>query len=675
MDRGQAARGPLTGGRPYNAELQRARAALRAGQAATAERLARELGKQRPDEPECVALLGAALLYQERVAESIVALQAALGAAPAPAPESLAIHVDLARALRAAGQFTESREHSRLVLAREPHHALAWLAYADALVDLQQYADARLAYERARLCDPEQPRVARATAALLADDRKGSEQLFREILHADPDHVAALCGLAALSLAADRGRDAERLLRHALRQSAYHPLIWRGLGQVLMSLGKLEEADAAVRRLLQIEPENPQSWITLAAVAVRLLRQEAALEAYEHAAQLSPAEVQLRMAIGHVQKTLGRRAQCEATYQAALRIDPGCAEAWWSLADLKNYSFSTADIAAMEAQLARTDTRRAAAAHLQFALGKAAEQRGQYPESFSHYQLGNALRRLDAPFDSGHFEQRCRRIGAFFNTGFFTRHAGCGDPDAAPIFIVGLPRSGSTLIEQILASHSQVEGTMELPNIINISHQFDDMVPSRDGYPETVATAPSGAFTTLGARYLAETAPLRSGRAHFTDKLPNNFSHVGLIHLMLPNATLIDARRHPMDACFSAYKQHFADGQTYSYDLVDLGRYYRAYLSLMDHWDAVLPGKVLRFDYEGLIADPETQIRRLLAHCRLPFEPACLAFHETRRAVRTASAEQVRQPLYASGVGYWRHFEKQLEPLRQALGDCLRRFD
>ncbi len=665
----------MTGERDCDGGLRRARQALRAGQATTAERVLRELDAQRPGDAACLALLGAALLYQERVDEGIAALQAALGAVPAHSPDPVATRIDLARALRAGGQFTASREQTRLVLAQQPHHAPAWLAYADTLVDLQQYAAARVAYERARLCDAEQTRVARSTAALLADDRKGSEQLFREILQADPAHVSALCGLAALSLAADRGRDAERLLRHALKQSAHHPLIWRGLGQVLMSLGKLAEADAAVRRLLLIEPENPQSWITLAAVAVRLLRQEAALEAYKRAAQLSPGEVQLRMAIGHLLKTLGRREQCEATYKAALRMDPGCAEAWWSLADLKNYDFSATDIAAMEAQLARTDTRRAAAAHLQFALGKAAEQRRQYPESFSHYQLGNTLRRLDAPFDSGHFEQRCRRISAYFNAEFFARHAGCGDPDAAPIFIVGLPRSGSTLIEQILASHSQVEGTMELPNIINISHQFDDMVPSRDGYPETLATAPSGAFTTLGARYLAETAPLRTGHAHFTDKLPNNFSHVGLIALMLPNATIIDARRHPLNACFSAYKQHFADGQTYSYDLVDLGHYYRAYLSLKDHWDAVLPGKVLCFGYERLIADPETQIRRLLAHCRLPFEPACLAFHETRRAVRTASAEQVRQPLYASGVGYWRHFEMQLEPLRQALGDCLQRFN
>jgi hypothetical protein len=249
-----------------------------------------------------------------------------------------------------------------------------------------------------------------------------------------------------------------------------------------------------------------------------------------------------------------------------------------------------------------------------------------------------------------------------------------GEASRAPIFIIGLPRSGSTLIEQILASHSEVEGTMELPNIPNIVRDLDDLVANRDGYPESILTVPAERLTALGARYLAETAPLRRGRPHFTDKLPNNFSHIGLIHAILPHAVVIDARRHPMDACFSTFKQHFAHGQTFSYDLGDLGRYYRCYLSLMDHWDAVLPGKVLHVQYEELVRAPEANIRRLLAHCGLAFEAACLAFHETRRAVRTASAEQVRQPIYTSGIGHWRHFEVELAPLRAALGDAFERF-
>jgi hypothetical protein len=381
------------------------------------------------------------------------------------------------------------------------------------------------------------------------------------------------------------------------------------------------------------------------------------------------------MSIGHIYKTLGRRNESEAAYKAALAMDPALADAYWSLADLKNYSFSDTEIAAMQHLLTNDQAERSAAAPVYFALGKAFEQREQYADAFAYYARGNALRRLDAPFDIEHFERRTARIRTFFGKDFFADRAGSGEPDPAPIFIVGLPRSGSTLVEQILASHSCVEGTMELPNIISITHQFDDMVASRDGYPETVGTAPVGLLTALGSRYLEETAPLRTGRERFTDKLPNNFSHVGLIHAILPNATIIDARRHPMDCCFSTFKQHFAEGQTFSYDLDDLGRYYRCYLSLMDHWDAVLPCKVLHLQYEDLVRDPEANIRRLLDHCGLPFEASCLDFHQTRRSVRTASAEQVRRPIYTSGVDHWRHFEKELQPLREALGDSLQRFE
>jgi tetratricopeptide (TPR) repeat protein len=651
--------------------LRQAHAALRAGRAASAERGLRLLDAQHPEDANCLWLLGAALLDQDKIAESIATLEALLRRVA----DFDSARVDLARAYRRAGRAAQAREEVRRVLEKIPNHHLAWIAYGDALVDLAQYADACVAFERARLADPQRRRIEEATAALVADDRQKSERIIREILREDASHVTALCGLAALSLAADKGNDAERLLRHALKQSAHHPLVWRELGRVLAALGRLEEADAAARHLVQIDPGNPQSWIAIASVSTRLLRNEQALEAYERAAQLQPEEVRLRMSIGHVYKTLGRRNDSEAAYKAALGLDPAIAEAYWSLADLKNYRFDDAEIQAMQRLLESGRLERSNMSQLHFALGKAFEQREQYADAFASYACGNALRRLDAPFDIENFERRSARIRAFFDAAFLAGRAGSGDPSTAPIFIVGLPRSGSTLVEQILASHSRVEGTMELPNIINITHQFEDMVASRDGYPETVGTAPLGLLTALGTRYLEETAPLRSGREHFTDKLPNNFSHVGLIHAMLPRATIIDARRHPMDCCFSTFKQHFAEGQTFSYDLGDLGRYYRCYLALMDHWDVVLPGKVLHVQYEDLVRDPEANIRRLLDHCRLPFEAACLDFHKTQRAVRTASAEQVRQPIYTAGVGYWRHFEKELEPLRQALGEGLDRFE
>ena len=654
-------------GAPLEASLRQAHAALRAGRAATAERWLRTLVTQYPGEVNGLWMLGVALLDQNKIPDSIATLEGVLGRAP----DFSQARVDLARAYRRDGRAAQAREEVRRVLEKTPHHHLAWLAYGDALVDLGQHSDARIAFERAQLTDPQRQRVEAATAALVADDRKKSEAVFRQILQEDASHVAALCGLAALSLAADMPVDAERLLRHALKQSAHFPLIWRGMGPALLALGRLAEADAGTQYLLKIEPQNPQSWITVAAVSGRLLRQEQALAAYEQAARLKPREPRLLMSMGHVQKTLGRRQDSEASYKAALALQPAMGEAYWSLADLKNYTFSDAEIATMQALLAHGG---AEEAQLHFALGRAFEQRQQYGESFVHYAKGNARRETDAPFDISSFEQGTERIRAVFGSAFFAERAGSGDPSDAPIFIVGLPRSGSTLIEQILASHSRVEGTMELPNILNLVREFDHAVPNRDGYPQTVRGTSMERLRALGARYLEETVPLRVGRERFTDKLPNNFSHVGLIHSILPRATIIDARRHPMDSCFSTFKQHFAEGQTFSYNLEHLGRYYRCYLSLMDHWDTVLPGKVLHVQYEELVRDPETHIRRLLEHCQLPFEPACLSFHQTQRSVRTASAEQVRQPLYTSGIGYWRHFESELEPLRHALGDCLDRF-
>jgi tetratricopeptide (TPR) repeat protein len=650
--------------------LLQAHAAVRAGQAVSAEARLRQLCAQRPGDVHASWLLGVALLDQGRLAESIAALEGLL----VRRPDFAHARVDLARAYRAAGRPQEAREQVRRVLEPAPHHHRAWLAYGDALVDLGQYDDARVAFERARLTDPLRERIEQASSAMLAGDRRGSEDIFRNILRGDASHIAALCGLAALSLTADKPEDAERLLRHALKQSAYLPLIYRGFAPALIALGRPLEADAATRHLVNIEPASPQTWVSVAAVATRLMRQERALDAYQRAAALEPKEVGLRISAGHVQKTLGRRADSEASYKAALQIDPGRADAWWSLADLKNYTFTDEEVESLKRLLITDAREHSNEAQLNFALGKAHEQRGQYAEAFAYYQRGNALRRLDAPFDIAGFERRSARIRSFFDEAFFAAHAGSGATSAAPIFIVGLPRSGSTLVEQILASHSQVEGTMELPNILNIVVQFDDMVGSRDGYPETVGRATAAQLGALGERYLAETAPLRSGRAHFTDKLPNNFSHVGLIHAILPNAIIIDARRHPMDACLSTFRQYFAEGQTFSYDLDDLGRYYRCYLSFMDHWDAVLPGKVFHVSYERLVDETEPTVRRLLAHCGLPFEEACLRFHETRRAVRTASAEQVRRPIYTSAVGYWRHFSSQLEPLRHALGDCLERF-
>ncbi len=658
----------------FEASLRQAHMLLRAGRAATAERMLRTLQQHNPADLNCRWLLGAALLDQERPADSIALLEPLL----AQAPEFAGARVDLARAYRAAGRAREAREQVRRVLQAEPHHHRAWLAYGDALVDLDQYEDARLAFERARLCDPHRQRIEQASSALLASDRRESERLFREVLQADPSHAAALCGLASLSLAADMPGDAERLLRHALRQSAHLPVAWRGLGPALQAMGSLEEAEAAARYLLKIEPDRPRV-VDRAGVGLgtACCVRKTHYRPTSSAALLNPAEVRIRLTVGHIQKTLGQREASESSYKAALAMRPNCGEAYWGLADLKNYTFGDEELATLQRLSAVTAASARTRPSCISPSARASSSAQRYAEAFSHYARGNALRRADAPFAIEHFEQRAARIRAFFNASFFAARAGSGDPSHAPIFIVGLPRSGSTLIEQILASHSRVEGTMELPNIINLTRRLDDMARGRDGYPETRRPpAAGGAALRSDARYLSETMALRSDREHFTDKLPNNFSHVGLIHAILPNATIIDARRHPMDACFSTFKQHFADGQTFSYDLEDLGRYYRAYLSLMDHWDAVLPGKMLRVQYEEMVRDPEAQhsppARALRSAVR-----ACLPEFPRRRAVRCARRARSRcasrsmPRAWATGAT----LSSELEPLRRALGDALARFD
>jgi tetratricopeptide (TPR) repeat protein len=379
-----------------------------------------------------------------------------------------------------------------------------------------------------------------------------------------------------------------------------------------------------------------------------------------------PKQPRLWLNYGHTLRAIGRREDAVAAYQKSLELAPGLGDAYWSLANLKVAALSAGDEAAMQASLARPELTAEDRLHLHYALGKALEDRGDAQGAFSHYAQGAALRRAETPYDREATTVLVRRAKALFTPDFFAARAGMGSASAAPIFIVGLPRSGSTLIEQILASHSQIEGTMELPDIGFIARGF------ADAYPEALGGLTGPTLSKLGDGYVEATAVHRKlGRPFFIDKMPNNFLHIGLIQLILPCARIIDARRHPMGSGFSAFKQHFAKGQAFSYDLADLGGYYRDYVELMAHFDTVLPGRVHRVIYEELVADPEAEVRRLLDHCGLPFEAGCLRFYENDRAVRTASSEQVRQPIFTDATDHWRHFQPWLGPLEQSLGSVV----
>jgi tetratricopeptide (TPR) repeat protein len=431
---------------------------------------------------------------------------------------------------------------------------------------------------------------------------------------------------------------------------------------------------AEIGQVLATEPDNPAYRNLKAAILGRIGEHGLAIETYEGVLAEYPKHPNAWMSYGHALRSAGRREDSIVAYRRAIGLRPGHGEAWWSLANLKTFRFEPADLAVMQAERARPDLTPPDRYHLHFAIGKALEDQGSWADAFSNYEQGNRLRRSLIQYGPDSNTSHVARYKTFFSKTFFAERGGFGALAPDPIFIVGLPRAGSTLIEQILSSHSAVEGTMELRDVISIARVLGEPKnQSRESeYPEVLATLGAAELCALGERYIERTRIQRkTGARFFIDKMPNNFAHVGLIHLMLPHAKIIDARRHPLGGCFSAYKQHFAQGQRFTYDLAELGRYYRDYVELMAHYDEVLPGRVHRVIYERMITDTEAEIRRLLDYCGLPFEVGCLRFYENERPVRTASSEQVRQPIYREAVDHWRNFEPWLGPLKEALGPVL----
>jgi tetratricopeptide (TPR) repeat protein len=422
--------------------------------------------------------------------------------------------------------------------------------------------------------------------------------------------------------------------------------------------------------LLDVDPTNSDYRSLAATALVGLGDHHQAIALYRDMIADRPNDPEIRLWIAHALKTVGQVPEAIEAYRAATAARPDYGDAYWSLANLKLYRFTDAEIARMRAQEAAASTAPEDRIHLCFALGKAYEDRGDAAESWRHYERGNALKRAESRYRPEIIETNTRKQIEVCTPGFFAQRKGWGDHSPDPIFILGLPRAGSTLLEQILASHSQVEGTQELSDVQRMVIEMQGRDPDLDNprYPAALTGLTREDVLRLGRRYMADTRVYRTGKPFFIDKMPNNFRHVGLIHLILPRARIIDARREPMSCCFSNLKQLFAQGQEFSYSIEDIARYYRTYLELMRHWDAVLPGRVLRVQHEDVVDDLAGSVRRILAYCNLPFEPACVEFHKSTRSVRTPSSEQVRQPIFRAGLDQWRHYEPWLGPLRQALG-------
>jgi len=577
-----------------------------------------------------------------------------------------------ARLLPADASAAEAQ--AREILKVVPDHPQALRLLGAALRRQGEIEAAEAAYLRSVKGSVNDPDLVKAANALVENRLAVAEQTLRAILMARPTDVAAIRMLAETGMRLGRYDDAENLLARCVELAPGFTAARHNYATVLYRQNKSLPAIAEVDRLLADDPANPGYRNLKAAALARIGEYDQAIALYASVLKDQPRQPKVWMSYGHSLKTVGRQAECIDAYRRCVALAPQFGEAWWSLANLKTVSFDAADVAAMAAQLTRADLSDEDRFHLEFALGKAREDAGDYAAAFGHYERGNALRRQALDYEAGETDDQVRRSKALFDKPFFAARAGQGSSAPDPIFIVGLPRAGSTLVEQILASHSQVEGTQELPDIIALARRLGGKArkASESQYPEVLADLGPRELTALGEEYMARAEPHRKlGRPFFIDKMPNNWAHLGLIHLALPNAKIIDARRHPLGCCFSGFKQHFARGQGFTYDLSDLGRYYAAYVDYLAHIDAVLPGRVHRVIYERMVSDPEAETRALLAHCGLPFEDACLRFYENDRAVRTASSEQVRRPIFTDAADHWRNFDPWLAPLKAALGPVL----
>ena len=550
----------------------------------------------------------------------------------------------------------------------DPPDADAWRMAGRCLRALGRDAEAEQA-ELAAIDGAAYDPMLQHAALALADNRLGAaEPLLKARLKAVPTDVAAIRMLAELAGRIGRHRDAENLLRRALELAPRFHAARSNLATLLHRQNRTPEALAELDTLIAAEPEHMGHANLRAAALTKVGEFDEALALYQTVLAKPPGHPRVWMSYGHALKTVGRTDDSVAAYRTAIAAEPTLGEVWWSLANLKTVRFDVADIAAMRGALAGAGLGEEDRYHLHFALAKALEDAGEADAAFDHYLTANRLRRAALPYHCAETSRAVDRTMALFTPQFVAGlEGGCDAHD--PIFIVGLPRSGSTLIEQILSSHSQIEGTMELPDI---PAMIARLASDAQGLSATIAALSGDERRTLGEEYLARTRIQRkTGRPHFIDKLPNNWAHVGFIKAILPHAKIIDARRHPLDCGVSNFRQHFARGQAFSYDLADIGAYYADYVRQMAHFDAVLPGAVTRVFHEALVADPESEVRKLLAALGLDFEDACLRFHENTRAVRTASSEQVRRPVNRDGIGQWRRYETRLGPLLGALGPAL----
>lgn len=615
-----------------------------------------------PEDGEALYMAAVALRYLQRYPDA----DAMLARLHAVMPEYGRAWQESGHLARAEGRTADAVAAYQRATRFNPALDASWRA----LADLQSGAEARAAQAQAERIASLPRELVAVTHHLHEGRLLRAEEVCRYFLRNNPRHVEGMRLLAQIGIKLGILDDAEFLLESATVFEPSNVQVRLDYIDALRRRQKFAKAREEAEALYDTDPGNPLFQSHLAIESMQTSDYDRAFALFEQVLEKVPGDPATLTSRGHALKTTGKSDEAVASYRAAFTAKPEHGDAWYALANLKTYKFTDAEIATMEEQVARPDLAFMDRVHLSFALGKAHEDRKDYEASFGWYEKGNALKRAQTRYDADAMSAELAKQAEFCTPELFASHAGAGHPAPDPIFILGLPRAGSTLLEQILASHSQVDGTLELPDILALAHRLRGRKAGQSRYPQVLHELSDEQLATFGEQFIENTRIHRQGAPFFIDKMPNNFRHIGLIHLILPNAKIIDARRAPMDCCFSGFKQLFAEGQEFTYGLTEIGRYYSDYVELMQHWDEVLPGKVLRVQHEDVLDDPEGQIRRMLGHCGLPFEEACLNFHQTERAVRTASSEQVRQPINRKGQGAWVPYEPWLGDLREALGSA-----
>jgi tetratricopeptide (TPR) repeat protein len=648
---------------------------INAGDLAAAEAKCRATLAEYPRDVNQRALLGAVLIKLERLEEAEALLRQVIDAAPTFAKP----HEDLGYLLLQRDRAAEAVAFLERATRLDPKLENAWFQLGRSLALLGRGPEADAAFERCFELSPLRRLMALAAEHQREGRHREAEQLYRRVLRQNPDNVDAMRLLATIAFQAGRADEAERLLERAIELAPDFLLAIIDLGRIRKEHDRFADALECFDRALELDAQNAQVHFLRAATLAPAAFTTEAMDAYRACLAQVPTHVGAHLGLGHVLKALGRYDEAVRSYEECRRLRPDSGEPCWSLANLKTYRFGDDMVAEMAERLEKGNLALQSEVNFRFALGKAWEDRGDYERAWQYYRSGNEKQRAAVSYDPVHTETMNGRLIEVFSAEFLASRRNAGQHDPAPIFIVGLPRSGSTLLEQILASHNQVEGTSELPYLGRVATWLNRNRADGINYPEAVREIGPDHFASLGTDYLGYAAMhRRAGTPRFIDKMPNNFGNIGFLSLILPDARIIDARRHPLDACLSCYRQLFAKGQNFTYDLTDIGEYYLQYQRMMDHWAEVLPGRVLTVQYEEVVADLETQARRLVEFCELPWEDACLRFYESERPVRTPSAEQVRQPIYDRSVGHWRNYEPYLGELIEVvepIRDRYRRYE